>query len=148
MFFHWFCSQIQRSHVRLLALMAWSISVWLVSCVPALAQDIYAWGALFGPTPVPVHSLVPGVFALAAGREHSLGTNGEFACAWGNNGSGQLGDGTTVSRLEPMAVHNLTDVLAVAGGGAHSHVPGRHDQRSRCRFGRWDDRSQGHCDAV
>jgi hypothetical protein len=43
----------RRSHLRLLALMALSASVWLGRSVPALAQDIYAWGERYGPTPVP-----------------------------------------------------------------------------------------------
>src|SRR5262245_27426196 len=91
----------QRLHLRLLALMALSTSVWLAWSVPALAQDIYAWGERYGPTPVPVHGLTGGIFALAAGSAHSLATNGEVVCAWGSNASGQLGDGTTIDRLDP-----------------------------------------------
>ncbi|MGE5799889.1 MAG: hypothetical protein ACM337_06135 [Syntrophaceae bacterium] len=40
--------------------------------------------------------------------------------AWGNNASGQLGDGTTIDRYSPVAVSGLTGVTAVAAGGAHS----------------------------
>ncbi|MFY4717281.1 DUF7507 domain-containing protein [Streptomyces sp. LaBMicrA B280] len=42
--------------------------------------------------------------------------------AWGNNGSGQLGDGTTIERLTPVDVHLPagTEVTAVAGGADFS----------------------------
>ena len=38
---------------------------------------------------------------------------------WGNNGSGQLGDGTTTNRSSPVAVAGTT-WSAIAGGGQHS----------------------------
>jgi ABC-type transport system substrate-binding protein/cyclophilin family peptidyl-prolyl cis-trans isomerase/serine/threonine protein kinase len=38
--------------------------------------------------------------------------------AWGKNNDGQLGDGTTTDRTMPVQVINLTDVVAVAGGGS------------------------------
>jgi hypothetical protein len=40
--------------------------------------------------------------------------------AWGANGFGQLGDGTTDSRLAPVQVPGLTGVTQVAGGCNHS----------------------------
>jgi alpha-tubulin suppressor-like RCC1 family protein len=40
--------------------------------------------------------------------------------AWGNNASGQLGDGSTIDRYSPVAVLGLTGVTAVSAGGAHS----------------------------
>jgi alpha-tubulin suppressor-like RCC1 family protein len=40
--------------------------------------------------------------------------------AWGWNGNGQLGDGTTTNRLTPVAVSGLSKVTAIAGGAAHS----------------------------
>jgi hypothetical protein len=42
------------------------------------------------------------------------------AMAWGLNGWGQLGDGTTVEKHMPVPVSGLADVTAVAGGGWHS----------------------------
>ena len=40
--------------------------------------------------------------------------------AWGGNYHGQLGDDTTVDKHEPMTVHDLTQVKAMAGGQYHS----------------------------
>lgn len=40
--------------------------------------------------------------------------------AWGYNDFGQLGDGSTVDRLRPQAVPNLSGARVVAAGGAHS----------------------------
>ncbi len=58
---------------------------------------------------------------LAAGQVHSLALRSDGrVMAWGNNGSGQLGDGTTTQRLTPVPVPGLTGVVAVAAGSSHS----------------------------
>ncbi len=77
-------------------------------------------------TPVQV-SFLPGteVTAIAAGSYHSLavarapdGTVGVWA--WGNNGFGQLGNGTTTGRSTPVRALGLTGATAVAAGYSHS----------------------------
>ncbi len=40
--------------------------------------------------------------------------------AWGNNASGQLGDGTIVTRNFPVLVGTLSSATAIAAGGSHS----------------------------
>jgi alpha-tubulin suppressor-like RCC1 family protein len=40
--------------------------------------------------------------------------------AWGSNDDGQLGDGTTATRLAPVTVPGLSRVSAIAAGGNHS----------------------------
>jgi alpha-tubulin suppressor-like RCC1 family protein len=40
--------------------------------------------------------------------------------AWGDNSYGELGDGTTTSRLSPVPVPNLQNIEAVRAGGYHS----------------------------
>jgi hypothetical protein len=60
--------------------------------------------------------------ALAAGRFHSLGlaTDGKVY-GWGGNGFGQLGDGTTDGRLEPVLASGLSGLAqGVSAGWVHS----------------------------
>ena len=42
------------------------------------------------------------------------------ARAWGQNGNGQLGDGTTTDRNTPVTVNNLSGVKTLASGWDHS----------------------------
>jgi alpha-tubulin suppressor-like RCC1 family protein len=42
------------------------------------------------------------------------------ARAWGQNGNGQLGDGTTTDRNTPVTVNNLSGVKTLATGWYHS----------------------------
>jgi alpha-tubulin suppressor-like RCC1 family protein len=59
--------------------------------------------------------------AVSAGRYHALALHADGTVwAWGANGSGQLGDGTTVTRTSPVHVLNLTDVVAIAAGNGFS----------------------------
>lgn len=39
--------------------------------------------------------------------------------AWGNNGSGRLGDNTTTSRLVPTQISTLSSIIDIASGEAH-----------------------------
>ena len=88
---------------------------------------LYAWGlgtdgqlgngtTTSSSTPVQV-SLPPGVVpvAVAAGDDHSLalGSNGTLY-AWGYNGFGQLGNGTTTNEDTPVAVDFPAGVTATA----------------------------------
>lgn len=76
------------------------------------------------PTPVAVSGL-SGVAELAAGGSDSGShtcarlTDGTVRC-WGDNTSGQLGDGTTTNRSTPVAVSGLSGVTHIAAGGAHT----------------------------
>jgi hypothetical protein len=61
---------------------------------------------------------------IAAGRFHSLGlaTDGKVY-GWGGNGFGQLGDGTTDGRLEPVLASGLSGLAqGVSAGWVHSVV--------------------------
>ncbi|MBX3313773.1 MAG: hypothetical protein KF906_05575 [Actinobacteria bacterium] len=72
-------------------------------------------------TPTTVTGLTGATAITAGGGGHScaLLTNGTAKC-WGNNGSGQLGDGTTTNRLTPTTVTGLTGATAITPGGGHS----------------------------
>jgi alpha-tubulin suppressor-like RCC1 family protein len=65
-----------------------------------------------------------GVVAIAAGGSHSLALKANGAVlAWGNNASGQLGDGTTTPRITAVQVSGLgpgSGVVSIAAGNTHS----------------------------
>jgi alpha-tubulin suppressor-like RCC1 family protein len=72
-------------------------------------------------SPAPVLNLSD-VVALAAGAAHTcaLKTDGTVAC-WGSNSHGQLGDGSSGnSAMTPVAVTNLTGVIALHVGYSHT----------------------------
>ncbi len=59
--------------------------------------------------------------AVAAGDWHSLALDVDgLVWAWGSNGDGRLGDGSTTQRTTPVRVAGITGVTAIAAGSAHS----------------------------
>jgi alpha-tubulin suppressor-like RCC1 family protein len=73
-------------------------------------------------TAVDVTGLTSGISAIATGDSHScaLTTLGGEKC-WGNNGNGQIGDGTTTQRTASVNVTGLTSgVAAIATGNNYS----------------------------
>ena len=76
-------------------------------------------------TPVQVSGLGPGsgVIAIAAGRQSLAVKSDGTVLAWGPNSSGQLGDGTTISKTTPVQVSGLgpgSGVVAIAAALVHS----------------------------
>lgn len=59
--------------------------------------------------------------AVTIGRAHvcALQPNKTVKC-WGGNVAGQLGDGTTTLRARPVAVKNLSNVIAITAGDLHT----------------------------
>lgn len=72
--------------------------------------------------PVDVYGLDSGVANIVTGYLHTcaLTTGGGLKC-WGNNGDGQLGDGTTNGSNKPVDVPDLmSGVASVTAGGYHT----------------------------
>ncbi|WP_309894220.1 hypothetical protein [Archangium sp.] len=58
---------------------------------------------------------------LAAGGGHTVMLSQDGTVwAWGHNGVGQLGDGTTTDRTSPVQVPGLSNVIAIAAGDYHT----------------------------
>ncbi|MFI6152958.1 RCC1 domain-containing protein [Kitasatospora sp. NPDC051170] len=74
-------------------------------------------------TPVDTQGIwLGGVSQLAAGCNHSLAVtdSDNKLKAWGQNTSGQVGDGTTDYRITPVPVPGVTGVQLVTGGREHT----------------------------
>ncbi|MBU1244547.1 hypothetical protein KJ612_15205, partial [Myxococcota bacterium] len=73
-------------------------------------------------TPTAVTSLGSGVVSIESGFAHSCAvkTNGYLWC-WGGNGNGQIGDGSTTTRLVPVPVNLIIDQASmIAAGESHT----------------------------
>lgn len=72
-------------------------------------------------TPVDVTGLTNGITAITAGEHHTCAVepSGGVKC-WGNNGSGQIGDGTTTNRTAPVQVTGLTSGYGQLDSGQFS----------------------------
>ena len=57
---------------------------------------------------------------VLAGVVPASASESSGAAAWGLNNDGQLGNGTTTTEKEAVAVKVLTEAIAVAGGELHS----------------------------
>ena len=103
------------------------------SCALTAFGAVHCWGGnAFGqlgdgttgsrPTAGPVVGLATGVSSIAAGANHTcaLMTAGTVVC-WGENGHGELGDGTTTQRSTPVPVNGIPNpVVTVAAGWSHT----------------------------
>ena len=101
----------------------------------ALGADgrVWAWGLDdfgqlgFKPPPnsacalraIPVVAGGSGITQLSAGQSHVLALTGGVILAWGFNGFGGLGTGTTAPVVGPVHVAGLSGVTRVAAGGGN-----------------------------
>jgi hypothetical protein len=84
-------------------------------------------GTTFSNTPVLVSSSAAftnaNVTAIAAGGYHILALQNGSVYAWGSNGSGQLGNGTTNASATPVAVIGITGTITqIAASASDSYA--------------------------
>lgn len=104
------------------------------TCALTTAGQVYCWGLnKYGELgdgtgwnsalPKLVSGLAGDTVAITSGTDHScaLSSAGGVKC-WGYNGSGQIGDGTSLNnRMSPVQVSGLTSgVTAIAAGESHT----------------------------
>ncbi len=108
---------------------------WSHTCAVTAAGATWCWGSNSSgqlgdgtqtnrTMPVLVLGLASDIVAVQAGGAHTcaLTTAGEVKC-WGDNYSGQLGDGTKIKRLTPVSVSGLNQrVTALATTTDHNCV--------------------------
>lgn len=74
-------------------------------------------------TAVPVSGLAGlTVTALVAGGDHTCVAFGGGVRCWGRNNVGQLGDGSTTTRNQPVAVQGLAGLNIIGLAAGHSHT--------------------------
>jgi alpha-tubulin suppressor-like RCC1 family protein len=82
---------------------------------------------------------ISNVKAVAGSPTHRLALRSDGTVwAWGNNLSGQLGNGTTISSAIPVQVQDLSDVVAIAAPGEGWYLP---SQQSMVRHGQRPERA-------
>ena len=95
---------------------------------------VWAWGTnvngqlgdgaatAYGRSPVQVQNLMNVTdISIAAHGNHSVASReGGTVWTWGQNDTGQLGDGTVANRRTPVQVQLLTNATAIAAGDNHS----------------------------
>lgn len=97
-----------------------TVVAWGYGAIGQLGNGTSAPNNLSSSSPVQVTGLSEAT-AVAAGNYHSLALlNNGTVMAWGNNGAGELGDGTNTQSNVPVKVTGLSEATAIAGGGFHS----------------------------
>jgi alpha-tubulin suppressor-like RCC1 family protein len=103
------------------------------TCAVSSDGEAFCWGANGsgrlgdGTTtqrllPTDVLGLTSGVKSISSGLDHTCAiVVGEGLKCWGNNAEGQLGDGTTTTRLTPTDVTGLTEsIINISSGPYHT----------------------------
>ncbi len=99
------------------ALTSGSVKCWGWGDIGQIGDGNYTYE---NSTPVQVTGLSTGVSAIALGGDTSCALFGGGVKCWGENDSGQLGDGSQNISSTPVSALNLSSVSAISIGGSHS----------------------------
>lgn len=90
------------------------------NCKKAIAPLFILFLLVVGSTPCMSQSQPTKVIVVSAGSFHSAALCDDGTVwTWGDNGYGQLGDGTNKSSYAPVQVTGLSHVKAIAAGSGH-----------------------------
>jgi alpha-tubulin suppressor-like RCC1 family protein len=108
----------------------WDSNCGLASSGEALCWggvDLLKWRATPTSVPIVVSDTIQ-FWALAGGADHLCGLSDKTALCWGENRSGQLGDGGNDRQTEPTPVASDSMFIRLAAGSQHTcglTVPGQ-----------------------
>lgn len=113
----WWKRGIKNQHTAIMSF--FQSGLWAKRRVFVLVSFLVFAFVEYVQTPVAFASSA--VLNISVGDSHScvLLMGGSIKC-WGNNSSGQLGDGTTTNRFGPVAVSGIKNAVAVSAGYRHS----------------------------
>ncbi|MBX7147889.1 thrombospondin type 3 repeat-containing protein [bacterium] len=102
------------------------------ACALLAHGTIQCWGSMFlaaatstanvfvWETPQTIPDVINAV-GMSLGQNHACAriSDGTIKC-WGNNNTGQLGDGTTITRTTPVSVVGINNAVGIKVGGQHA----------------------------
>ncbi|HMN01469.1 MAG TPA: hypothetical protein PKC17_01725 [Geobacter anodireducens] len=114
--------QVAAGGLHSLALAGGTVWAWGSNGAGQLALNPISSATRFAPRQVEAAKLPITPTAIVAGGSHSIAYTSTEAYAWGNNASGQLGNGTTLSSHMPQKVQlpSSITIRKISAGGSHN----------------------------
>lgn len=109
------------------------------TCGIVTSGHAYCWGGGRSSAPVRVSAALEFASISVGGHSCGIARDGKAYCWWGTNEFGQLGDGTTVARDEPVAVAGNLTFRSLDAGSQHS-CGITADGRAYCWGSNWQGR--------